>query len=97
MTEMLAILPGVAYAARGSVSDPPHIGKVKAMIRRACQAQLNGEGFAIVEVLSNCPVGWGMTAHDSMEHLAEVEQAYPLGVMVDRTAQPHPAPVEAGT
>lgn len=92
MTEMLAILPGVAYAARGSVSDPPHIGKVKAMIRRACQAQLNGEGFAIVEVLSNCPVGWGMTAQESMEHLADVEKVYPLGVLVDRSAAtPQPA------
>ena len=91
MTEMLAILPGVAYAARGSVVDPAHIGKVKAMIKRACQAQLNGEGFAIVEILSNCPVGWGMTAHESMEHLAEVEQFYPLGVLVDRSL-PKPKP-----
>ena len=95
MTEMLAILPGVAYAARGSVSDPAHIGKTKAMIKRACQAQIKGEGFAIVEVLSNCPVGWGMTARESMEHLAEVANVYPLGVLVDRSAPTRPAaPVE---
>jgi len=87
MTEMLAILPGVAYAARGSVVDPAHIGKTKAMIRRAFQAQLNGEGFAIVEILSNCPVGWGMTPPESMEHLKEVEVVYPLGVLVDRSAK----------
>lgn len=85
MTEMLALLPGVAYAARGSVADPGHIGKVKAMIRRACQAQIDGAGFSIVEVLSNCPVGWGMTAPASMAHLAEVSEIYPLGVLVDRT------------
>jgi 2-oxoglutarate/2-oxoacid ferredoxin oxidoreductase subunit beta len=84
ITEMLAQLPGVAYAARGSVADPASVGKTKAMIRRACEAQLNGEGFAIVEVLSNCPVGWGMTAPESMEHLAEVAETYPLGVLVDR-------------
>ena len=86
MTEMLALLPGVAYAARGSVGDPAQVGKTKAMIRRACQAQLDGEGFAIVEVLSNCPVGWGMTAHESMEHLREVAETYPIGVLVDRKA-----------
>jgi 2-oxoglutarate ferredoxin oxidoreductase subunit beta len=86
MTEMLAVLPGVAYAARGSVADPPNIGKTRAMIRRACQAQLDREGFAIVEILSNCPVGWGMTPHESMEHLREVSQTYPLGVLVDRRA-----------
>lgn len=85
MTEMLALLPGVAYAARGSVADPGHIGKVKAMIRKACQAQIDGAGFSIVEVLSNCPVGWGMTAPASMAHLAEVSETYPLGVLVDRT------------
>ena len=85
MTEMLALLPGVAYAARGSVADPGHIGKMKAMIRKACQAQIDGVGFSIVEVLSNCPVGWGMTAPDSMAHLSEVSVVYPLGVLVDRT------------
>jgi 2-oxoglutarate/2-oxoacid ferredoxin oxidoreductase subunit beta len=85
MTEMLALLPGVAYAARGSVADPGHIGKMKAMIRKACQAQIDGAGFSIVEVLSNCPVGWGMTAPDSMAHLSEVSEVYPLGVLVDRT------------
>jgi 2-oxoglutarate/2-oxoacid ferredoxin oxidoreductase subunit beta len=87
ITEMLALLPGVAYAARGSVADPGHIGKVKAMLRTAFQAQLDDRGFSIVEVLSNCPVGWGMTAPDSMAHLAEVSQTYPLGVLVDRTKE----------
>jgi 2-oxoglutarate ferredoxin oxidoreductase subunit beta len=96
MTEMLAVLPGVAYAARGSVADPSHIGKTRAMIRRACRAQLDGEGFAIVEVLSNCPVGWGMTAPESMEHLRVVAETYPTGVLVDRGAPaPVPAPKEA--
>ena len=85
MTEMLAILPGVAYAARGSVADPGHIGKMKAMIRTACQAQIDGAGFSIVEILSNCPVGWGMTAPASMAHLSEVSEVYPLGVLADRT------------
>jgi 2-oxoglutarate ferredoxin oxidoreductase subunit beta len=86
MTEMLAMLPGVAYAARGSVADPAKVGKTKAMIRRAAEAQLAGEGFALVEILSNCPVGWGMTAPESMEHLAAVSEVYPLGVIVDRRA-----------
>jgi 2-oxoglutarate ferredoxin oxidoreductase subunit beta len=85
MTEMLAVLPGVAFAARGSVADPSSIGKTKALIRKACEAQIRGAGFAIVEVLSNCPVGWGMTAQESMRHLKEVVvQTYPLGVLVDR-------------
>jgi len=41
-----------------------------------------------VEVLSNCPVGWGMTAPQSMEHLRKVAQVYPPGVLVDRMRGP---------
>jgi 2-oxoglutarate ferredoxin oxidoreductase subunit beta len=94
ITEMLAQLPGVTYAARGSVADAGSIGRLKAMIRRACQVQIEGGGFAIVEVLSNCPVGWGMTPQESLEHLkGPVVEAYPLGVIVDRSAPStaHPA------
>ncbi len=85
VTEMLSLLPGVAYAARGSVADPGLIGKAKAMIRRAFDVQVEGHGFAIVEVLSTCPVGWGMTPVEAMDHLAtDVMDAYPVGVFVDR-------------
>jgi 2-oxoglutarate/2-oxoacid ferredoxin oxidoreductase subunit beta len=85
ITEMLALLPGVSYAARGSIADPQWIGRTKAMLRRAFEVQLAGDGFSIVEVLSTCPVGWGLTPAESMEHLAQdVVQTYPLGVLVDR-------------
>ena len=91
ITEMLAQLPGVTYAARGSVADVSSIGKLKAMIKRACQVQIDGGGFAIVEALSTCPVGWNMTPQESIEHLkGPVVEAYPLGVMVDRAAPAHP-------
>ena len=86
MTEMLALLPGVAYAARGSIVDAAAIGRTKSYLRRACEAQLAGAGFAIVEVLSNCPVGWGMAPVESIAYLRDVVTAtYPPGVLVDRT------------
>ena len=56
ITEMLAIIPGTAYAARGSLASPAAIGKTKAMLRRAFEIQVAGWNFGIVEVLSNCPV-----------------------------------------
>jgi 2-oxoglutarate ferredoxin oxidoreductase subunit beta len=85
ITEMLAQLPGVTYAARGTIADVPSMGRLKAMIRRACQVQMEGAGFALVEALSNCPVGWGMTPLQSLEHLrGPVVESYPLGVIVDR-------------
>jgi 2-oxoglutarate ferredoxin oxidoreductase subunit beta len=85
ITEMLAQLPGVTYAARGTVADVASIGRLKAMIKRACQVQVDGGGFALVEALSNCPVGWGMTAAESIDHLkGPVVEAFPVGVIVDR-------------
>jgi 2-oxoglutarate ferredoxin oxidoreductase subunit beta len=90
ITEMLAILPGVAYAARGSVADPSSIGRTKSYLRRACEVQLAGTGFAIVEILSNCPVGWGMTPVESMERLRDVVvKTYPPGILVDRARAGH--------
>jgi 2-oxoglutarate ferredoxin oxidoreductase subunit beta len=87
MTEMLAVLPGVAYAARGSIADAASIGRTRQYLKKACEVQLAGTGFAIVEVLSNCPVGWGMTPVDSMAWLIDhVMPVYPVGVIVDRTA-----------
>ena len=85
ITEMLALVPGGSYAARGSIADPQWIGRTKAMLRRAFETQVNAGGLSIVEILSTCPVGWGMTPTESMEHLArDVVQTYPLGVLVDR-------------
>ena len=98
ITEMLAQLPGVSYAARGSVADVPSIGKLKAMIKKACQIQLDGGGFSLVEVLSNCPVGWGMTPQESLDYMkSTVVDTYPLGVIVDRTVPASvPAPAAGG-
>lgn len=84
ITEMLAMLPGVDYAARGTIIDAPAIGRLKAMLKRAFEIQTSGGGFAIVEVLANCPVGWGMTAPESIDHLSTVAETYPVGVLVDR-------------
>ena len=83
---MLALLPGVAFAARGSVADAAAIGRTKALLRRAFAAQLAGAGFSIVEVLSPCPVGWGMTPVDAQVWLRDhVLPEFPPGVLADRT------------
>jgi len=85
VTEMLSLLPGVQYAARVSVGDAGLVGKAKQAIKRAFEVQLENRGFSIVEVLSTCPVGWGMTPTDAMTRLRDtVMDAYPVGTFVDR-------------
>jgi 2-oxoglutarate ferredoxin oxidoreductase subunit beta len=85
VTEMLSLLSGVQYAARTSVADPGHVGKAKQAIKRAFEIQLEDKGFSIVEVLSTCPVGWGVTPTQAMDRLRDtVMEAYPVGTFVDR-------------
>ncbi|HEY8134482.1 MAG TPA: hypothetical protein VIF08_00455, partial [Candidatus Limnocylindrales bacterium] len=61
-------------------------GRAKTLLKKAFETQEAKRGFSIVEILSNCPVGWGMTAPTSMEHVEkDVIETYPLGVLVDRS------------
>lgn len=81
LSEMLAVLP-VAYIARGSVYNIAEINKTKNYIREALEKQLNGDGFAMVEILSPCPTNWHLSPVASMKHIAEeTVKYYPLGVM----------------
>jgi 2-oxoglutarate ferredoxin oxidoreductase subunit beta len=97
VTEMLSLLAGVQYAARVSVADPGHVGRAKQAIKRAFEIQLEGKGFSIVEVLSTCPVGWGMTPTEAMNHLRDtVTDAYPVGTFVDRPRRIAPSLPQPG-
>ncbi|MBC8529833.1 MFS transporter [Christensenellaceae bacterium NSJ-44] len=79
--EMLATLKGPAYLARVSVHDVKHVIQAKKAIKTAFQMQLEGKGFALVEVLSTCPTNWGKTPLEAIEWLKDnMIPAYPLGV-----------------
>ncbi len=80
MSEMLATLDGAKYVVRRSVHDPAHINKTKKAIRTAFENQINGVGFSLVEVLSACPVNWGMTPDAALEYVErDMTQYFPLG------------------
>jgi 2-oxoglutarate ferredoxin oxidoreductase subunit beta len=78
--EFAAFSFNIAYAARGSVSSPQNINKLKGYIKNALEAQLEGEGYSIVEVLSPCPVNWGLSPINAMKHIDKnLVPYYPLG------------------
>ncbi|MCX6006755.1 MAG: thiamine pyrophosphate-dependent enzyme, partial [Chloroflexi bacterium] len=60
MSEMLAMLDGVAYIERVAVNSPLNIRKTKKAIAKAFEMQINKRGFAMVEILSPCPTNWKM-------------------------------------
>ena len=72
--------PGAAYAARGTVTSPSKINQLKGYIKNGLQAQMNHEGYSVIEVLSPCPVNWGLTPVKAMERIeSELVPYYPLG------------------
>ncbi|RME82133.1 MAG: 2-oxoglutarate oxidoreductase [Caldilineae bacterium] len=80
ITEMLAGMPGVAYAARRSLHSVAEIRKAKKAIRLAFQAQLQGLGLGIVELLSSCPTNWRLDPSDALDFIREqMVPVYPPG------------------
>mgnify|MGYP005833740555 FL=1 len=80
MAEMLSTLDGAGYIVRRSLHDPANIRKAKKAIRTAFEVQKHGLGFAMVELLSTCSTGWGMTPVEALSWLEEhMIPAFPLG------------------
>jgi 2-oxoglutarate/2-oxoacid ferredoxin oxidoreductase subunit beta len=80
MAEMLATLDGAAYVVRRSMHSPSEINRTRKAIKSAFQAQMNGLGFSIVEILSTCPVNWGLEPHEALCFLKEqMAPHFPLG------------------
>ena len=83
--EMMAAEFDIAYAARGAMNSPAHIRQMKQMIMNAFQAQINGEGFSIVEGLSMCPTSWERSPLECRKLIDEVvAPQYPIGVIKER-------------
>jgi 2-oxoglutarate ferredoxin oxidoreductase subunit beta len=81
MSEMLAQVPGSAYIERVSVHSPKAIRRAKRAIKKAFTYQMEKKGFTMVEVLSTCPTGWGLSPVDSLKWLEEnMIPYYPLKV-----------------
>ncbi|HQH94394.1 MAG TPA: thiamine pyrophosphate-dependent enzyme, partial [Rectinema sp.] len=67
--ELLASLEGTKYLARGAVNNMVNIRRTKKYIRKAFEAQMRGEGFTMIEILSQCPTNWQMNPVESVEWL----------------------------
>ena len=86
MSEILAMLEGVAYIERVAVNSPVNIRKTKKAIAKAFQMQLDKRGFSMVEILSPCPTNWKMTSVQAWKWVdEEMIKVFPLGVYKDVT------------
>lgn len=88
ISEMFSQIEGVAYLERVALYDPKHVLKAKKAIKKAFQYQMENRGFTMIEVLSTCPVNWGMHPVDALKWVkTHMEPIYPLGVFKDKGDQ----------
>jgi 2-oxoglutarate ferredoxin oxidoreductase subunit beta len=85
LCELLLTLEGAVYLERVAIHNPQNIINAKKAIKKAFCCQIDNKGFSLVEVISNCPVDWGMTPVDSIKWVEETFiKSFPLGVIKDK-------------
>ncbi len=88
MCEILNQLKAPYYLERTSCNTPANVNKTKNAIKKAFQAQLDGKGFTMVEIITSCPTNWGMDALQSLDFIEErMLPEFPLGVVRDRSKE----------
>jgi 2-oxoglutarate/2-oxoacid ferredoxin oxidoreductase subunit beta len=90
VSEMLATLDGARYISRVAVNSPKNVITARAAIREAFLNQIEGRGFSLVEVLSTCPINWGMAPLEAMKWVEQnMIPFYPLGIFKNNGRQSH--------
>jgi 2-oxoisovalerate ferredoxin oxidoreductase beta subunit len=88
ISELLSTLEGPTYIERVALYDNKTRAKARNAIRKALKNQIEGRGFSLVEVLSPCPTGWGLTPVESCKWIEQnLIPYFPLGVLKDKSAE----------
>jgi 2-oxoisovalerate ferredoxin oxidoreductase beta subunit len=95
MAELIAGLDGPIYVERVALFDAKQRIKAGKAILRALRLQVEGRGFAFVEVLCECPVHWKLEPLQAERWVKErMLPVFPLGVKKDAVRDafwlPHP-------
>jgi 2-oxoisovalerate ferredoxin oxidoreductase beta subunit len=89
VAETLAQLDGPVYVERVALFDPKQRNRAKKAITKALRLQVEGRGFALVEILAECPVHLHLTPTEAEEWVKEQMTAvFPLGVKKDVAVEP---------
>ena len=75
----------VTDATLGCLLYTSEIRKLRKYVKNAIEAQLNNEGYSLVEVLAPCPTNWGMPIDKALAWMdKEVSAYYTLGELRER-------------
>ena len=84
MSEILSNLEGTAYIERVAVNSAQNILRAKKAVKKAFQYQMDGAGFNMIEVLSQCPTNWKMNTVEACRWVDEVmSKTFPIGLIKD--------------
>lgn len=87
VSELIAVLPAVAYVARTSITNAKEIISSKKLIMKAFRNQIEGKGFSFVEVLSPCPTDWGIVPSEALKWINDhMKTTFKPGLLKDTTA-----------
>jgi len=87
MAELIAQLDGPVYVERVALYDNKQRVKARKAIKKALQLQVENRGFALIEVLAECPLHLGQTPEEAQRWVKErMVPVFPLGVKKDVTA-----------
>ncbi len=85
MAEMLATLEGPSFVARVACNTPKNLMAAKKAVKKAFKMQIDQMGFSFVEILSACPVNWGMQPVNAHKRVTdEMIPYFPLGIFKER-------------
>jgi 2-oxoisovalerate ferredoxin oxidoreductase beta subunit len=99
VAELIAQLAGSIYVERVAVFDIKTRKAARKAIEKAIRLQVDNKGFALVEVLAECPTHLKMTGPEASDWVRDqMVPAFPLGVFKDesQTRQPR-APLQKPT
>ncbi|MCE9620852.1 MAG: 2-oxoacid:acceptor oxidoreductase family protein [Actinomycetia bacterium] len=89
VAELIAGLDGPVFVERVALYDNRRRTHAKRAIKKALELQVNGTGFALIEVLSECPIHLNLEPEAAEAWVREsMEPVFPLGVKKDVTDGP---------
>ena len=88
MAEVMHALKAPVFIARCAVSSPRQIMQTRKAVHTALKNQMDGAGFAFVEILSPCPTNWRMSPVASRPWIEQtMVKDFPLGTICDEAKE----------
>ncbi|MGN0673391.1 MAG: thiamine pyrophosphate-dependent enzyme [Anaerovoracaceae bacterium] len=78
--EIINQLTAPKMIVRTTVDTPQNVMKTRKYIEKAFKMQLEGKGYALIEIVTTCPTNWGLGTLESIDFMREhMLKEFPVG------------------